>query len=346
MRLLSIILAACFVASTCRAELPTIEAVDAMHADASARIATRRFDSLLADADKYLKTQERFADGRWKLAILLGGMRRGFAQDARSPADWQAHESALKMLAAGHPDSPNAWLFLAILAHSHAWAERGSGYADTVSDEGAAAFQRYLADARTLLDAHKAPLNPAWYALRINVGGAMGESKAALDTIFSEAVRHQPDYVQTWQARENYLEPKWGGRTEDVIALAKLGNRTVSAGEGRGMMVEVISTGLDCVCNELMASPAIDWAAVRLSMDDVLQRYPDDVNAQRFLLMACQRGDKALAQHLAPSVKAPASPSLLRDDAPFFEQCRAWAQGRSPSIAIRDPETGQVRIVK
>jgi hypothetical protein len=345
-RLVLVLIACWFTMSTCRAELPTLEAIDALHADATARIAAGRFDSLLAEADKYLKTQERFGDGRWKLAILLGGMRRGFAQVASSPADWQSTEAALRALAARHPESPNAWLFLAIQAHSHAWAQRGQGYADSVGNDADAAFRRDLGQARTLLDAHQAPANPAWYALRLNVGGALGESRASLDTLFATAIKRQPDYLQTWQARENYLEPKWGGRVEDVIALAGLGGRTVSAGEGRGMMVEVLAAALDCNCNALMNHPGIDWAAVRASMDDVLQRYPDDVNAQRYFFIACEHGDKGLAQHLLPSVTAPPSPTLIGANARVFELCRSWAQGRIPQFAMRDHDTGQVRIVK
>lgn len=346
MRRLLILLAAWFTASACHAELPTIEAIDAMHADAGARIAAGRFDSLLAEADTDLQTQARLADGRWKLAILLGGMRRGFAQNAHSPADWQAHETALKSLAARHPDSPNAWLFLAILAHSHAWAERGQGYADTVSEDGVAAFQRYLTQARTLLDTHKVPANPAWHALRLNVGGALGESRASLDALFAAAIKRQPDYVQTWQARETYLEPKWGGRIEDVIALAQLGGRTVSAREGRGMMVEVLAAAFDCNCNALMSHPGIDWAEVRASMDDVLQRWPDDVNAQRYFLIACEHADKPLVQHLLPSVTAPPSPTLIGANARVFELCRAWAQGKIASFAMRDHDSGEIRVVK
>ena len=345
MRLLLILIASWFAATACHAELPTIEAIDALHADATARIAAGRFDSLLAEADKDLQSRARFADGRWKLAILLGGMRRGFAHNAASPADWNAWDASLRQLAARHPDSPNAWLFVAIAAHSHAWAERGSGFSDTVSDEGAAAFARNLGQARAVLDAHKAPANPAWYALRLAVGGALGESRSRLDGLFLEAIERQPDYVQTWQSRENYLEPKWGGRLEDVVALAELGRRTVSPGEGRGMMVEVLAIALQCECNALLANQGVDWGAVQASMDDVLQRYPDEVNAQRFFYIACERADKAMAQHLLPWVKAAASPSLTDGNVEMFEQCRAWAQGRKASFAVLDPETGRSRIV-
>jgi len=345
-RLLLILIASWFAATACHAELPTVEAIDALHADASARIAAHRFDSLLAEADQDLQTQARFGDGRWKLAILLGGLRRGFAHNAQSPAEWQAYETELETLAARHPGSPNAWLFVAILAHSHAWAERGQGYADTVSDDSAAAFEHHLNRARTLLDAHKAPANPAWYALRLNVGGALGEGRASLDALFSAAIKRQPDYVQTWQARENYLEPKWGGRIEDVVALANLGNRTASPGAGRGMMAEVLATALECNCNALLSHPGIDWAAVRASMDDILQRYPDDVNAQRYFFIACEHADKSLVQHLLPSVKEPPSPTLIGANARVFELCRAWGQGKIASFAMRDHDTGEVKVVK
>ncbi|HEY8975455.1 MAG TPA: hypothetical protein VIN75_14655 [Burkholderiaceae bacterium] len=167
---------------------------------------------------------------------------------------------------------------------------------------------------------------------------------AELPTI--EAIERQPDHVQAWQSRENYLEPKWGGRLEDVIALAELGHRTVSPGEGRGMMVEVLEIGLDCNCSGLLNHPGIDWEAVRASMDDVLQRYPDEINAQRCLLIACKRADKALAQHLVPWVKAAPSPFLTDGNVGMFEQRRAWTQGRKASFGVFDAATGRTRIVQ
>src|ERR1700761_3447635 len=61
-------------ATACQAELPLYEAVEDMHADAARRVAAGQFEGLVADADRYLKTEERFADGRWKLAILWWGI--------------------------------------------------------------------------------------------------------------------------------------------------------------------------------------------------------------------------------------------------------------------------------
>jgi hypothetical protein len=70
---------------------------------------------------------------------------------------------------------------------------------------------------------------------------------AELPTI--EAIERQPDYVQTRQSRANHLEPKWGGRLGDAMALAEFGHRTLSPGEGRGIMVELLATGFDCNCS-------------------------------------------------------------------------------------------------
>jgi hypothetical protein len=322
-------------AAGCHAANATRAAVTQLHEEAAQRIATGQFEHLLAEADRYQKSHERIADGRWKLALLLGGMRRGFEAAARSPEDWAAFDRSLRALAAAHPDSPNAWLFVAVLEDSHAWAARGHGPAASVTTMGFGAFRSHGERARTLLEEHPTPGNPAWYALRISVGGALQESAETLDRLFDDAFRHEPDYHQTWFSRVMYLEPQWGGSADDVVRFALRGAKTISPAEGRGMLARVLWTAFDAGVLEALASPAVDWNVLKASMEDVLRRYPDDWNAQPFLLEACTRSDKAEARHLLTFVKEPPIPEALDDNVEVFKACIAWANSDLPVFRLR-----------
>lgn len=345
MRTLIVLVLLWFAAASCRAELPSYLAVEAMHDDAATRIAAGQFDGLLADADKYLASRERFADGRWKLAILLGGVRRGFSQNARSPQDWAQYETALKALAARHPASADAWLFLAVLEDSHAWAERGGGYSSTVSDAGASAFHRYLSQSRDWLDGHKMAANPAWYELRISVGGALGDSPEALDRLFFEAIKREPGYQQTWFSRMMFLTPKWGGDIGDMVGFINHAARVTSPTEGRGMMARLVWIASEQGYDLTLIAPEIDWTTVKVSIDDVLRRYPDEWNAQWFFFEACKHSDKAEAQHLLSFIKSPPSPALLRQNASVYGLCLDWATGKIPAFVMRDHETGTTKTI-
>jgi hypothetical protein len=345
MRKLIALVLLCLVATASWAELPLYVAVEAMHRDVADRAASDQLGSVLADADKYLKTQERFADGRWKLAILLGGLRRGFESRARTGDDWARHEAAIRTLAHDHPDSQNAWLMLAILHQGHAWAVRGAGFSNTVSRDRQRTFTKYLAAARQVLDAHPAPANPAWHQLQIDIGGALGDGPAALDAMFAKAVRAQPDYQQTWFSRLNYLTPKWGGSMDDLVRFINDSAR-VPTTEGHGMMARLLWIADTAGYPETIADPRIDWKAVKQAYDDVLAHYPDDWNAQWFFLQACDHADKAEAVHLLSYVRHDPSPALLQDNVQVFNVCRDWARGKLPMFMMRDTATGQLRRIE
>ena len=339
MRVFLIAALAWLIATPCHADLPVYEAVEAMHKDVAQRVAAGQFDSLLADADRYLQTQARLPDGRWKLAILLGGLRRELRSGLDTPSQWDACEAALKALAQRHPASSNAWLFLAELEQAHAWAERGNGYADTVGDASHLSFRQHLARSRDWLEAHKAPANPAWYEARISVGGALGEGAEELDRVFFAATRHDSGYQHIWFARMAYLEPRQGGSDADMVGFINHAAHVNSAAEGRGMAGRLLWAAAASGYDYLVSAPTLDWAAVKRGYDDVLQRYPDDWNAQSFFFDACKRSDKVEAQRLLPFVRQPPSPVLLRGNLLAFDACRAWARGKVGTFDIVDPKS-------
>ncbi len=338
----SVILAVltCFATIPCRAELPVVVEIDAIRADAKTRIAAGDLSGLLADADKYLQKKERLADGRWKLAILYGALNFGFSADGHASRDWVQIESGLRALTEKQPSSANAWVFLAAWHEYHAWAMRGSGYVDTVSKDNEAAFERGLAQARAVLDAHRNSDNPAWYVSRMSVGGALGESPQDLDRLFFEAIRHEPGYQQIWFTRLAFLEPKWGGSIEDMVSFINSAARITSATEGRGMMARLLLTADDSGYSEVKKRPEIAWDAVKVSYDDVLKRFPDDWNAQRFFFEACRRSDKPEARHLLTFVKQAPSDALFKRKSAAYAQCVAWANDALAVPPTRDSGTG------
>ncbi len=345
MRTVLAALALSVAAAASHAELPNFAAVDALHEQARAQIAKGQYEALLADIDQALASKARIPDGRWQLALLLGGVRRGLKAEARSEADWTRLDAALRTLARTHPASPNAWLLVAVMEDSHAWALRGGGYVDTVTDAGAAGFTRHLTKARTLLEAHPMPSNPAWFALQLSVDTGLGADRRTLDQIFAEALKREPDYQQTWFERMNRLLPKWGGTEAEMMALLQQAAQSTSS-ERRGMMTRLMEFSVASGYPEVMQWPTPDWADIKAAFDDELAVFPDDANAQWFFIQACARGDRSEARHLLAFVKQPPSPQLFGAAGFSFDMAAAWASGRAPSFFMVDPQTGQPRRVR
>ena len=337
-----------FSTASCGAELPPYPPVEAMHADVARRIAAGEFSGLLEDADRFQKSQERFGDGRWKLAVFYRCLREGFSDHASSESDWHRYQTALAALTTSHARSSNAWLMLAALHDSHAWAERGGGYADTVTEVGFDHFKALLEQSREILNKHKAALsdNPQWYALRIAIGGSAGDDPRELDALFAEGVRKTPDYQQTWFARLHFLTPKWGGSIGEMANFIAHGRRFATGTEGAGMTARLLRFADDDGSYELVRQPGIDWDDVKKSYDDVLDRYPVNFNAQYYLLESCGKSDKLETAHLLVRSQALPVQADLGQNAGVYGLCVQWATGKIPAFIMRDHDTGVTRTIR
>ncbi len=333
-------------AMTCHAGLPLYQAPEDMHADAARRVAAGQFEGLVADADRHLKTEERFTDGRWKLAVLRWGVGHALEHGNLSHAAWVRDEAAVTALANKRPDPPNGWLMVAALEDRRAWAARDNGYSSELDRMQEGRFDQYSAKASRLLMAHPAPGNPAWHAESLSVEADRGASPKALDEMFAEAIKHSPDYQQTWFTRLHYLEPKWGGSLDDMVDLVDLASSWTSAAEGRGMMARLLWAASKEGYDEPLADPKISWDAVKAYFEDVLRHYPDDWNTQWFFIQACKRGDKAEAAHLLAFVKQPPSNALFEPSGVPFDGCAAWANRKANSFMMLAPATGQPRRIR
>jgi hypothetical protein len=112
-----------------------------------------------------------------------------------------------------------------------AWKARGSGWSDTVIEQGWADFYKHLGLARdALTKAHVLrPDFPESATAMIVVamgGGATLEESAR--TWFDTAVAAQADYRPAWEAMLNALRPRWGGSPAAMLALGM-----EAAGTGR-----------------------------------------------------------------------------------------------------------------
>lgn len=103
---------------------------------------------------------------------------------------------------------------------NNAWAWRGSGWADSVTPEGNAGFERNLNEADDLLtQAWKAnPKDPLVPAYACTVAGA-GFSKTPLDTWILRSRTACFDHPLATTKAANFLMPRWGGSYEQLLDL-------------------------------------------------------------------------------------------------------------------------------
>ena len=120
-------------------------------------------------------------------------------------------------------NEPVVWLVKGETWTEIAWQARGSGYADSITDEGRKAFKDGLAEAERALD-RAWQLDPTDVRIpmaMLNVELGQGKGRDRMELWFGRAMELNTNNFMACRAKLNYLEPKWYGSREAMIAFGR-----------------------------------------------------------------------------------------------------------------------------
>jgi hypothetical protein len=204
---------------------------------------------------------------------------------ANDPRFSKPPQGFLKAYAAGAQGRPGYHLFSGNRLIDSAWEARGGGWANTVTPEGWRLFgERLEAARRELEEAWRLdPDDPRPGARLIVVHMGLSTGRNAMETWFRRAVAADPDDWTAYNNKLYYLEPKWHGSHDEMIAFGRecLDTQNWRAGIPF-MLVDAHETvarqdggpGVDA--KAYYADPAV-WRDVRAVFDGHLVNAPDDV---------------------------------------------------------------------
>jgi hypothetical protein len=104
-----------------------------------------------------------------------------------------------------------------------AWSSRGNGYADTVTDAGWTNFEERLGVAEKALDeawslnSNQTLIPTAMLTLELG----QGNGRERMEMWFNRAMALDPDNDAACEAKRYYLEPKWYGSSQDMLAFGR-----------------------------------------------------------------------------------------------------------------------------
>lgn len=121
------------------------------------------------------------------------------------------------------PASPVPLTVKGVAYIGYAWDARGSGWANTVTEEGWAKMRERLAVAEELLEkAWKLdPKDPAPPTRMLVVELGQGRGRERMELWFKRAMEADPDNYSACAKKLYYLEPKWHGSAEDMLAFGR-----------------------------------------------------------------------------------------------------------------------------
>jgi len=141
---------------------------------------------------------------------LTGDRRSGF-------------DKVFEALTQARPESTLPLLLKGQVYTDYAWDARGKGWASSVTKEGWKKMYERLAEAETALMAawKKNPDDPRAPTLMLGVELGQAKGREVLETWYKRAMAADPDNADACRKKMYYLEPKWHGSQEDMLAFGR-----------------------------------------------------------------------------------------------------------------------------
>jgi hypothetical protein len=159
-----------------------------------------------------------------------------------------------------------------------AWNARGSGWANSVKPEQWAQFNVRLAKAQTILEnayaQYPAEGEIARSMLKVELG--QGQGRERMELWFQRAIQANPDDYAAYRAKEWYLQPRWYGSLEDIVAF---GQECVKTGNWSAKVPTILIRGISEASDldpSLYTRPDI-WPLVEKTYHDYLAKFPKSI---------------------------------------------------------------------
>ena len=299
---------------------------EAYRLEISQYLANDDFSRLEKAADKARSDKSRFPGGIWKLYVFYEGVTAPLGGDAASDAAWQTHIAKLQRWGSVYPQSITARVALADAYFGYGWLARGSGFANTVSDDGWKLMNERVEKARlTLVDAASLTAKcPYWYEVMQHVARAQGWDKAKARALLEQAVAFEPGFYHFYREHANYLLPRWFGEDGEAEAFAEEVSNRVGGKEGAFLYFEM-ATVLNCLCKGEDHMTTMSWPKIKEGYAALGELYgTSKLKRNRFAMMAAKAADKSAAQQMFAEIgdNWEAGTWIKRS---AFENAKAWA---------------------
>jgi len=285
------------------------------------------YTSLDAEAQKIRTGGDRLRGGGWKLNTYYAALCTPSDGPDSQDSDWQAHIDSLKKWISHSPQSAAARVALACTYAGWAGNARGTGTADTVTEQGWRLFKERMQYAkRTLVDAsHLSERCPGWFFIMQTVARGEGWSKSDEKELYDQAVAFEPGYYYFYQSHAEFLLPKWYGSEQEVLAFINDAPAKFPEPDSSLLYFE-LTEPVACQCNpghDLLRG--ISWEKVKAGYATLERAYgTNSIKDNRYAFLAYMAQDKtAAAQAFALVGDNPDHNLWSGPDA--FEAARSWA---------------------
>lgn len=285
-----------------------------------------RLDKLIAE---YRNPKSLASDGQPKLIGFYQGLSivdADCTEPQATEAEWKKRKQLLKAWQKVSKDTVATSLALASYEVQYGWHARGSGYMNTVSENGYELFKDRVENARKMLVkmSIKTHTDPQWYALMLDVAQYQSWDNADVDKIYVPAIKKFPLFFPYYFSKGATLSPKWGGSEKEFKEYV---DKTVLETEKElGQTMYARLNWSNGVSPDKLKNGGIDWTRMKLGFERITQDFPDDWNRNNFSKFACLAGDFNEFRKQFEKYQKPPSVSVWGKDAGFLNICKKLAR--------------------
>ena len=308
----------------------TVEALaDTVYERASNAVFWGDWDELeRLDAAARVDTQ-RARNGGLALCQINSALARSYA----SPS-LQYHEARVAGTLAWAQRRPE--LALAHAAHLEAlsdlaWFHRGSGYANTVSEQRFKDFHAALDRALGYADQHAAVLAGNGHAAQVVVNILVGRSASVAQQLAAarRGLSKEPWNECIYRAAINGLMPKWGGRPQQLEAWVREAMRDLPEAEASMRYARLYSDAVDRHYEQsLFEETLAQWPLMRDGLKRLSQAHAQGTYwTNRRAFMACMAKDREVAVQALEGIDKPDLDAWRggSNGQRNYQACRRWA---------------------
>lgn len=273
-----------------------------------------------------------FASGSWRLYQFYSAI-----EPNRKDSDeiWRQEEGILQAWEMAFPKSITARIAHANFMTSYAWKARGSGWANSVNEEGWKVFGDRLSAAQKILtDAREMqPRCPMWWRVEMTVALGGGWDRSQEARLLAEAKKFFPQFYGYDTAHAYFLLPRWNGEEGDweKSAEEEMQRPDGLGAEGYARVVASLTEYYGNIFRETHAS----WPKTREGFEQIHKKYPASLqNLTMFFELACIAGDRELAQQLLKELNGYVAPGMSVD---LFQSFQNWTLTGQPAGGVSIP---------
>lgn len=289
----------------------------------------KKFKDLDAIAKELRTSRAKAPSGDWRLFVFYEALVPAYERTGKfDKAFANTHEWVHRF-----PESVTALIAEADAYTKLAWAYRGKGFSNTVTDDGRRNFTGNLELAmKSLRAAEKLdPSDPRIYEQMVYVGLGLELEEKELEAFVEKGRAAAPDYFGLYTMRAFSLLPRWSGDP----AAAGIFAASAAASVPAELSDEVYArTGWKYLSQEgaknFNESGGFDVSRMRRGFDLILSRWPDDPEwKHRCAKFFVAVSDREALRKLFEVIQYADAPRFWSSEE-MFNGYRNWARGEGP----------------